>query len=36
MGSHEEALQMIEQSISLKEQGYVYVGALAASYGEKS
>ncbi len=35
-GQYEEALQMVERSITLKEQGYVYVGALAASYGEKS
>ena len=36
IGRHEEALQAIERSITLKEQGSVEVGALAASYGEKS
>jgi hypothetical protein len=36
IGEHEEALQVVESSIALKEQGYVYIGALAASYGEKS
>ncbi len=36
LGLHEEALQMVEQSIALREQGYVYFGALAASYGEKA
>ncbi|MBV9707332.1 MAG: DUF1704 domain-containing protein, partial [Chloroflexi bacterium] len=35
-GQYEEALQMVEQAIAWQEQGYVYVGALAASYGEKS
>jgi len=33
---YEEALEMVESSIVLKERGYAYVGALAASYGEKS
>lgn len=33
---YEEALEMVESSIALKEKGYAYVGALAASYGEKS
>jgi len=35
-GRFEEALQEIEKSIILKEQGYVQVGSLAASYGEKA
>ncbi len=35
-GQYEEALQMVEQAIGWQEQGYVYVGAIAASYGEKS
>jgi len=35
-GRFEEALQAVEHSIDLKEQGYVQVGSLAASYGEKS
>lgn len=36
MGQYEEALQAMERAIALQEQGYVYVGGLAASYGEKS
>jgi hypothetical protein len=36
LGLHDEALEMIEQSIRLQEQGYVYFGAQAASYGEKA
>ncbi|MGB8347653.1 MAG: tyrosine/phenylalanine carboxypeptidase domain-containing protein, partial [Ktedonobacteraceae bacterium] len=36
VGQYEEALQVIERAIILQEQGYVYIGALAASYGEKS
>ena len=35
-GQLEEALQVVEQSIDLMEQGYCNFGALAASYGEKS
>ena len=35
-GQYEEALLAVERAIALQEQGYVYVGALAASYGEKS
>jgi tetratricopeptide (TPR) repeat protein len=35
-GQFEEALQAIEQSIALQEQGYVQFGGLAAAYGEKS
>ncbi len=36
IGLYEEALEMAERGIALKEMGYAYVGALAASYGEKS
>lgn len=36
IGKHEEALQAIEQSINLKEQGYVEADTLADAYGEKS
>ena len=36
IGQHEEALQVIEDSIVLKEREYVQVGSLAASYGEKA
>jgi transcriptional regulator with XRE-family HTH domain/tetratricopeptide (TPR) repeat protein len=36
IGRYEEALQMVEQCIALKEQGYTQFGALAAAYGEKS
>jgi len=36
IGQYKEALKVVEQGIALKEQGYVYTGALAASYGEKS
>jgi tetratricopeptide (TPR) repeat protein/transcriptional regulator with XRE-family HTH domain len=36
VGRYEEALPILEQSIALKEQGYVEPGSLAASYGEKS
>ncbi len=36
IGHYEEALQAIEQSILLKEQGYVEVDTLADAYGEKS
>ncbi len=36
IGQHAEALQVVEQSIALKEQGYLQFGGLAASYGEKS
>lgn len=36
IGQHEAALQVIEDSIALKEEGYVQVGSLAASYGEKA
>lgn len=35
-GQYEEALQMVEQCIALKEQSYTQFGALAAAYGEKS
>ena len=35
-GQYEEALMFLEQSIELKEQGFVEPGSLAASYGEKS
>ncbi|MFL5704224.1 MAG: tetratricopeptide repeat protein [Ktedonobacteraceae bacterium] len=35
-GQYEEALQAVERALALQEQGYAYVGALAASYGEKS
>lgn len=35
-GKHAEALSYVERGIELKEQGYVEVGALAASYGEKA
>lgn len=35
-GRYEEALQAVEKAIVLYEQGYGYVGVLAASYGEKS
>jgi hypothetical protein len=36
IGRYEEALEAAERAIALQEQGYVYVGGLAASYGEKS
>jgi hypothetical protein len=36
IGQHEAALEVIEGSIALKEQGYLQVGSLAASYGEKA
>jgi tetratricopeptide (TPR) repeat protein len=36
IGQFEEALQTVEHAIVLREQGYVEVGLLAASYGEKS
>ncbi|MHB8599583.1 MAG: tyrosine/phenylalanine carboxypeptidase domain-containing protein [Ktedonobacteraceae bacterium] len=36
IGRYEEALQAIEQSITLKEQGYVEVDTLADAYGEKA
>ena len=36
IGQHAEALQVVEQSIALKEQGYLQFGGLTASYGEKS
>lgn len=36
IGQHGEALQVIEGGVALKEQGYVQVGSLAASYGEKA
>lgn len=35
-GRFEEALPVLEQSIMIKEQGYVEPGSLASSYGEKS
>jgi tetratricopeptide (TPR) repeat protein len=35
-GQYEEALQSVEQSIVLREQGYLDFGGLAVSYGEKS
>lgn len=35
-GQFQEALGVIEQSITLKEQGYAEYGALASSYGEKA
>ncbi len=35
-GQYEEALQVLEQSIALKEQGYVEPRSLASSYGEKA
>src|SRR5258708_6431753 len=35
-GQFEEALQVVERGIALKEQGYLDFAALAASYGEKS
>jgi len=35
-GQYEEALQLVEHCIVLKEQGYTQFGALAAAYGEKS
>ena len=35
-GRYEEALQVIERAVTLREQGYGYPGTLAASYGEKS
>jgi tetratricopeptide (TPR) repeat protein len=35
-GQHEEALEFIERSITLKEQGYANVSGLAAAYGDKS
>lgn len=35
-GHYEEALQSVEQSIVLREQGYLDFGGLAVSYGEKS
>jgi Domain of unknown function (DUF1704)/AAA domain/Tetratricopeptide repeat len=36
LGQFEDALQVIEHAISLREQGYAEVIALAVSYGEKS
>ena len=36
IGKYEEALEAVQQSIELKEQGYLQYGGLAASYGEKS
>jgi tetratricopeptide (TPR) repeat protein/transcriptional regulator with XRE-family HTH domain len=36
LGLFEEALLNVDQSLALKEQGYVQLGSLAASYGEKS
>src|SRR5260370_37501120 len=36
IGQYAEALQMIERSIALKEQGYVEFDTLADAYGEKS
>lgn len=36
LGQFQAALEVIEQSIALKEQGYAEYGALAASYGEKA
>jgi tetratricopeptide (TPR) repeat protein len=36
VGQYEEAVQFIEQSIDLKERGYVEVDTLADAYGEKS
>ncbi len=35
-GKFEEGLQIIEQGIELKEQGYLGFGTLASAYGEKS
>ncbi len=35
-GQFEEALQFVERSIALKEQGHFQFGTLAAAYGEKS
>src|SRR5579875_2628733 len=35
-GNYEEALEVIDRSIALKEQGYTYIGGLAAAYGDKS
>lgn len=35
-GRYEEALDAINRSLALKEQGYVQPGSLAAAYGEKS
>jgi tetratricopeptide (TPR) repeat protein len=35
-GEHEEAFEVIERCITLKEQGYTQFGALAPAYGEKS
>ena len=36
IGQFEEAIKVLRQSVSLKEQGYADVGSLAASYGELS
>jgi len=36
IGHYKDALQAIERAIALHKQGYAYIGALAASYGEKS
>ena len=36
IGQFQNALEFIEQSIALKEQGYSEYGALASSYGEKA
>jgi tetratricopeptide (TPR) repeat protein/transcriptional regulator with XRE-family HTH domain len=36
IGQYEEALEVIERCIALKEQGYTQFGALASAYGEKS
>jgi hypothetical protein len=36
LGSFAEALKVVEESISLKEQGFSDFGTLAAAYGEKS
>ena len=36
IGCYEEALHVIEQAITLQEQGYANVGVLASSYSDKS
>src|SRR6185312_1408302 len=36
IGKYKEALEVVQQSIELKEKGYLQFGGLAASYGEKS
>lgn len=36
IGRYKEALQVIEQAITLQEQGYANVGVLASSYSDKS